>query len=450
MTDSFFFPATATLGHAGPSSTMAVIHHAVLSATGYAPHALLTLGPDGLTCHAAAMFAAGALWTAVPLPSGPARFPLRRVLAAVGAAAAVAAVLGTIALIVHLTPPRPPSGGLLSAVELLAFCALAVGAVTVAFRTPFGRHLFERPILVVGVPPRWAEVDALIDPGYGPLFRVTDIVPATAWHGHAGDFLRRERIWGVVLAEGQTSAAADIAQRCRRTGIQLLREEEFREQWLGRVDIDHLDPQTIAAWRIRHRRPDRLFGRRGVDIALSVLLLLFTLPLMLLVAFLIRIDSAGPVFYRQERVGLGGRPFRLIKFRSMRTDAEAQSGPQWAGPTDPRVTRIGGFLRLTRIDELPQLWNVLRGEMSVIGPRPERPFFVEQLAATIPSYNERCVIKPGITGWAQVNYRYGASTEDARVKLSYDLYYVKHRSYLLDLRILAATVRVVLLQKGAR
>ena len=155
------------------------------------------------------------------------------------------------------------------------------------------------------------------------------------------------------------------------------------------------------------------------------------------------------MLYRQERLGLGGRPFTLLKFRSMRMDAE-QAGPAWAASRDPRVTRIGLYLRKTRIDELPQLLNILRGEMSFIGPRPERPHFVSQLTAAIPHYELRCHVKPGLTGWAQVNYPYGASVEDARMKLSYDLYYVRNRSLLLDLLILVATVRVILFQEGAR
>jgi len=161
------------------------------------------------------------------------------------------------------------------------------------------------------------------------------------------------------------------------------------------------------------------------------------------------LDSPGPVLYRQQRVGLNGQPFMLLKLRSMRMDAEAD-GPVWAIARDPRVTRIGAVIRLTRIDELPQLVNVLRGEMSFIGPRPERPHFVDQLAGAVPLYSERARVKPGLTGWAQVNYPYGASVEDARAKLSYDLYYTRHRSPALAVLILLSTVWVVLFQKGAR
>jgi lipopolysaccharide/colanic/teichoic acid biosynthesis glycosyltransferase len=189
--------------------------------------------------------------------------------------------------------------------------------------------------------------------------------------------------------------------------------------------------------------------RRGGDIAGSILLLALSLPLLLAVACLIKLDSRGPVLYRQDRVGLRGRVFNLLKLRSMRVDAEA-AGPCWAAEHDPRVTRVGAMARACRIDELPQLVNVLRGEMSLVGPRPERPHFAAQLARVIPRYDERTRVLPGITGMAQVSYKYGASVEDARAKLAYDLRYLENRSLLLDLRILLATVRVVLLRIGAR
>ena len=189
--------------------------------------------------------------------------------------------------------------------------------------------------------------------------------------------------------------------------------------------------------------------RRTRDVAGSLLLLAIMLPLMLVVACLIKLGSRGPVLYRQDRVGLHGRVFTLLKFRSMRIDAEAD-GPCWAAQRDRRMTWIGGFIRVCRIDELPQLVNVLRGEMTLIGPRPERPFFTEQLTQAIHQYDQRTRVLPGITGWAQVNYPYGASVEDARIKLNYDLYYIYNQTTLLDLKILLATVRVVLLGVGAR
>ena len=180
-----------------------------------------------------------------------------------------------------------------------------------------------------------------------------------------------------------------------------------------------------------------------------LILLLITWPLLLLAALLIKLDSPGPLLYRQERIGLNGRVFTLLKFRSMRIDAEVD-GARWAMERDPRVTRVGRFLRDFRIDELPQLLNVLRGEMSLVGPRPERPCFVEQLAGILPLYDNRTRVLPGFTGWAQISYPYGASIEDARVKLSYDIDYIRNRSPWLDLYILVATVRVVALRLGAR
>jgi lipopolysaccharide/colanic/teichoic acid biosynthesis glycosyltransferase len=170
---------------------------------------------------------------------------------------------------------------------------------------------------------------------------------------------------------------------------------------------------------------------------------------MLLTAVIVGLESPGPILYRQERVGENGRIFTLFKFRSMRLDAE-NGTPVWAKERDERVTRVGRFIRLTRLDELPQLWNVLRGDMSFVGPRPERPFFVEQLAAVIPFYMERHAVKPGVTGWAQVKYRYGSSVEDAMEKLRYDLYYIKHLSIVFDLTIVVDTVKVILSGKGAK
>jgi lipopolysaccharide/colanic/teichoic acid biosynthesis glycosyltransferase len=207
-------------------------------------------------------------------------------------------------------------------------------------------------------------------------------------------------------------------------------------------------PGTLL-WRPVTTRPREGLGR-FLEVVISMALLLLSLPFLPFVFLLIRFDNRGPVIYRQIRVGKHGRQFVLFKFRSMVVDAEAEAGPSWARPEDPRVTRIGKLLRLTRVDELPQLVNVLRGDMSLVGPRPERPHFTDQLVTAIPGYEERNVVKPGITGWAQINYPYGASVDDSRVKLSYDLYYLEHRSPLFDIRILLATVPVVLFGWGAR
>jgi exopolysaccharide biosynthesis polyprenyl glycosylphosphotransferase len=190
--------------------------------------------------------------------------------------------------------------------------------------------------------------------------------------------------------------------------------------------------------------------KRALDLACGLVGLLLSGPAMALIAIAIRLDSKGPAIFRQIRVGLRGKPFELLKFRSMRVDAEVANGAQWAQEKDPRVTRLGGFLRRYRLDELPQFLNVIRGEMSFVGPRPERPVFVEQLRQKISYYDERHSVRPGLTGWAQVQYRYGASVEDTARKLEYDLFYLKNMSILFDCAIILKTIRIVLTGFGGR
>jgi exopolysaccharide biosynthesis polyprenyl glycosylphosphotransferase len=194
----------------------------------------------------------------------------------------------------------------------------------------------------------------------------------------------------------------------------------------------------------------RTFIKRVFDIVVATILLVISLPVMLVTALLIVMESGFPIFYRQERVGRAGRVFRVTKFRSMRTDAEGDGRPRWAACNDDRITRIGRFIRRYRIDELPQLVNVLKGDMSLVGPRPERPFFVDQLTQNIPFYAARHSVKPGLTGWAQVRYHYGATLDDAANKLQFDLYYVKNHTLFLDLVVLFETVVVVVTGKGAQ
>jgi sugar transferase (PEP-CTERM system associated) len=221
------------------------------------------------------------------------------------------------------------------------------------------------------------------------------------------------------------------------------------EHYTGKIAVENLRP----SWLIFSDgfRKTRLSAttKRLFDLAFAAAGLLIAAPLMALVAVAVRLTSSGPVIYHQQRVGRHGRIFTLHKFRSMRADAEASTGPVWAAKDDIRTTPVGKFLRRTRLDELPQLWNILTGDMSVVGPRPERPAFVAQLTNDIPFYGQRHVVRPGLTGWAQVRYTYGASTEDALQKLQYDLFYIKHRSFALDLYIVLETVKTVVLRKGA-
>lgn len=256
----------------------------------------------------------------------------------------------------------------------------------------------------------------------------------------------------VVLSADEASRgpSARTLLELKLSGIPVFEAASFIERTQRRLPVELLRADELVFARgFGQGRADRLL-RRALDLAASIALLILALPIIGLAALCIRLDSKGPIFYRQERVGQGGRPFYLTKLRTMCVDAEREGQPQWARVGDSRVTRVGRFLRKCRIDELPQIFSVLRGEMSFVGPRPERAFFVERLDKQIPFYRLRLIAKPGITGWAQVRYPYGASVEDARAKLEYDLYYLKNRSLFLDLTILFHTVRHVLMGKGAR
>jgi sugar transferase (PEP-CTERM system associated) len=253
----------------------------------------------------------------------------------------------------------------------------------------------------------------------------------------------------VGLADRRGKFPIDELLHAKLRGIRVEDATTTYERVTGKILIDDLRPSwLIFSDGFRVSRLTRWL-KRVIDLTLAVVLAVLSAPLMLLTAIAIAIESGFPVLYCQERVGENGQSFTLCKFRSMRKDAEEDGRPVWARNGDERITRVGRFIRLTRLDELPQLWNVLKGDMSFVGPRPERPFFVAELSKEIPFYQQRHVVKPGITGWAQVKYRYGASIEDATEKLRYDLYYVKHLSIFFDLTIVFDTVKVVLFRRGA-
>jgi sugar transferase (PEP-CTERM system associated) len=253
----------------------------------------------------------------------------------------------------------------------------------------------------------------------------------------------------VGLSDRRGKLPVEELLRAKMAGIRVEDATTTYERVTGKLLIDDLRPSfLIFSEGFRVSRATRLM-KRTIDLILSLVLAVLSFPLMVVTALLVLLEDGRPVLYRQERVGENGRTFTLSKFRSMRKDAEKGGKPIWATDGDNRVTRIGRFIRKTRLDELPQLWNVLRGDMSFVGPRPERPFFVEQLSKEIPFYQQRHAVKPGLTGWAQVRYRYGSSLEDAMEKLRYDLYYIKHLSVFFDLTIVFDTVKVVLFRKGA-
>ena len=254
----------------------------------------------------------------------------------------------------------------------------------------------------------------------------------------------------IVVAQGDRRGRlpVDALLECRLRGIAVMDWPGFCERMTGRILVSELRPSWLVFSEGFDKARRTIVTKRVMDVVLGLTLFVPALPLMLLSAITIAAESPGPVLFRQRRVGQHGRLFTIYKFRSMRSDAERVTGAVWADRNDARVTRIGGFLRRTRIDELPQLFNVLRGDMSFIGPRPERPEFIPLLEREIPFYRARLSVKPGITGWAQVQFSYGASVEDAVEKLQYDLYYVKNMSVFLDLLIVLNTIRVVLFARG--
>jgi sugar transferase (PEP-CTERM system associated) len=266
------------------------------------------------------------------------------------------------------------------------------------------------------------------------------------------EIVKRENVDRIVVAMGERRGQFPVDQllQLSLSGDVFIEEcATFYERVTGRVHLGMMRPSLmIFSGRGRQARLNS-FMRVAMHRTVALVGAILSLPLALITALLIKLDSKGPVLYRQERVGRNGRAFTLMKFRSMRMDAE-KNGPVWAQDGDDRTTRVGRIIRRIRVDEIPQFWNILRGEMNFVGPRPERPHFIKQLAAEIPYYEQRHLIAPGLTGWAQIKYPYGASVEDARQKLQYDLYYIKNQSLLLDAAILFETIKTIIFSRGAR
>jgi len=334
----------------------------------------------------------------------------------------------------------------------------------IAFAAALGGEAFRRRILVLGAGSRAARIADLASSGSAGFIAVgfvamTDETPAVPMAIHRtkidslADHVVALNAGEVVLAleERRNALPLDDLLRIKTTGVHVNEISSFLERETGRVDLATVNPSWFifsdgfTAGQRLSKVAKRLF-----DIVASLLVLILMGPVVAVAAIIVKLDSVGPAFYRQRRVGLYGQPYNIFKLRSMRQDAEAGGKAIWAAEADPRITRIGRFLRMTRIDEIPQAWNVLKGEMSFVGPRPERPEFVQELEREIPYYAERHMVKPGLTGWAQINYPYGASIDDARCKLEYDLYYAKNYTPFLDVLILLQTLRVVLWPEGVR
>lgn len=254
----------------------------------------------------------------------------------------------------------------------------------------------------------------------------------------------------VSLSERRGVFPSQDMLKCKFSGIDVVEAPSFYEEITGKLLIEDITPSWFIFSDGFRITPFKCLCKRILDIFAASIGLILTLPLFPIIALILKIDSSGPVFFKQIRVGEREKNFILYKFRTMYHDAENKTGPVWAQNNDRRITKVGKFLRKTRLDEIPQLYNVLIGDMSFIGPRPERPEFIEELKKVIPYYSERHYVKPGITGWAQIRYRYGASMEDAIEKLRYDLYYIKHLSLFFDAMIIMETIKVVLIGRGAR
>lgn len=379
---------------------------------------------------------------------------------------AVALLAGFVitATLFYFVPVLVLGGGVVALAAIGGLCGVTVSRVI--FSHVVDENLFKRRVLVYGAGESAAAIAGLRRRADRRGFVLTGFVPAHRNERAValdrivdpGESLvglcERLGVVEVVVAMDDRRNGFPIAEllKCRLAGIDVTELLTFLERETGRVRLDVLNPAWLIFGEGFRRDPLRLINSRFLDVTGSLAVLALTLPIILLTALALKLQDgwSAPVLYRQRRVGLGGRPFNVLKFRSMCVDAERDGRPQWAQRRDPRVTRVGSFIRKTRIDELPQIFNVLRGQMSLVGPRPERPEFVSELAERIPYYLERHCVKPGITGWAQLCYPYGSSEQDSLEKLQYDLYYVKNGSLLFDLAILLQTAEVVVMGKGAR
>jgi sugar transferase (PEP-CTERM system associated) len=371
---------------------------------------------------------------------------------------------GILTLVFYLLPELYFGRGILGLVILISASSILLTRLLIFKSSEFG--LLESRIIFLGSGPLAKECGELAMHniayhnyhivGYVPVANEKTCVAASALvpYNESLTALAAKHNAGEIIVSVQNRRGGNLPIKelldCKLNGIKVTDAATFFEREACQIRVDSLQPSWLVFGTGFDQSFLRAFCKRSFDLAVSLVIFTVSIPAMLITALCIYLEDRGPIFYKQERVGKDGHTYMVMKFRSMRNDAEKAGKPQWAKSNDPRTTRIGSLIRKLRIDELPQIINVLKGEMSFVGPRPERPFFVNQLNEQIPFYNVRHSIKPGITGMAQVRYAYGASVEDAVQKLQYDLYYVKNNSLFLDILILIDTLQVVLLGKGAR
>ena len=351
----------------------------------------------------------------------------------------------------------------------ICFVVLLIVSWRIGYKLVLNRGLFNQNILLLGssdlVKKIKMEISERKDCGYTLALELSEPDnPTRLGELKNPDQLVGERFEGlaeVVTALGIKKIIAGFKEKrncfptrelleCRVAGIEVIEGNSFYEMLTGKLIVEQLNPSWLIFSGGFEKTRLRRFLKRSTDLILSCVMLVCLGPLILLLAILIKIDSRGPVIFSQERMGEKRKIYKVLKFRSMVADAEKISGPVWAQDNDKRVTRVGHIIRMIRLDEVPQLWNVLKGEMSFVGPRPEREFFVKELEEQIPYYGQRFSVKPGITGWAQINYGYGATVEDAIEKLNYDMFYIKNLSFWMDVIIVLRTTKIVLFGKGAR
>ena len=373
--------------------------------------------------------------------------------------------VATLAVIFMIFPSISLEKGMVAAFGVTSLYCL--GGIHAFFFKFIDRKMLSRRVLVIGTGKKASYIDKLRDKsGVRGFDLIGFIAPSVTQHVHVKpdnilsqgakfcSYALDSDIDEIVIAldDRRQGLPIDELLNCRMSGIDVTDMLDFLERETGLLQLDLIQPGWLIHASGFKRNSLRSFLKRTVDIIASGILLIIFFPFILITAIAIYIESGGkgPVLYSQERIGMAGNPFNVIKFRSMQTTAEADGQARWAEANDPRVTRVGSFIRKYRLDELPQLWNVFIGEMSLVGPRPERPVFVDNLCAINPFYAERHRVKPGVTGWAQLCYPYGASEKDSIEKLKYDLYYVKNHGQFFDFYILIQTVEVVLFKKGSR
>jgi exopolysaccharide biosynthesis polyprenyl glycosylphosphotransferase len=405
-------------------------------------------GPSGLA------LAASALLTIVWL------IPLRSAFAAVHftLGAPVRCAVGTLTGTVGISAVALWVPGLGMELTTILGLAVSVFALTTIWESVAQRVVGKRRVLVIGTSScAEAVADAISFEGHPPFTVVgaVDDEPDDDSAARLGSVAELSRIIDeqrpdlIVLTDGESSTKAlDRLLDAPSSGVKVIGHAHFFDHAFGRIPLEDLTPTWFMSIFHLWQRPYTRFAKRSFDIACASIVLVFAAPLMLVIAGLVRLTSPGPIIYRQTRVGESGKQFTMFKFRTMREDAEEPGCPAYAAPDDPRVTWIGRLLRRTHLDELPQLWDVLKGDMSIVGPRPERPEFIPMLEKAVPFFTRRLLVKPGITGWAQLRRDYASDTEGAAEKLSYDLWYLRHRNLTVDLAICAKTFSTLFLRPG--